>query len=437
MAIQTIRVTQKCELAFGLSWEQLDPFSESEHGAIKRWRAMGYTSAARYSQDGGRVYGMANAEAALPKGTLAGAAVLATHPMLRGQTGLVLLEVEIGGVPSVICVGLRAGVVVVDRIVSTSEVATVRHTFLKDHAPDQQFPTWGDVHTIAAVDHEFPLSNLVPGKDHGKPVRMGALRSSRWPIIIGSVLGVGLVCVAAWQAWLYSAESDARMAEMRLRESQTPQVLYTAEIERWLKRPIATVGPALDALRTALQNFPLFYAGWVVEKMTCQSTQCSVRWVRKDGTLQEFQASAPSQWRGITPVDQDSLVMSVEVPTTSTHLDRTQWPKASDYRAKLTSQWQFLAPGGWKASMGPVTQQAIPSTFTPEQAKAVNNMPGAPFGMEINVKDQAWWYADQDPNSPVSSNALGESLELTSPIELSFNGQNVTFSFTGTAYVQP
>lgn len=444
MAIQTIRVAPKVELAFGLSWEQLDPFSESEHGAIKRWRDQGFARSARYRHDGGRVYGLVGQDApAALSGTLAGAAVLATHPALRGKTGLVLLEVNIADSASVICVGLRAGVVVVDRIVATEEVATVRHAFLKDFAPDHQFSTWGDVHSIADVDHELPLANLVPGKGQGKPIRIGGLRSSRWPVLVASGVAVAALMGLGWQAWTYAVEQDEMLAKMRLQASQTPQVLYAAEIERWLKRPIMPAADAVAAVRDGLRTFPLFHAGWVVSKASCQAGgQCSIQWTRKDGTLQEFKATAPSTWHGITPMDQDSLSMSIELESLKLEnskglLKRAGWPTAADYRAQQISHWQFLAPGGWKASLGAPIQRAIPASFTPEQVKAVQNMPGAPWGMEVGVRDQAWWYADVDPNSPTAPEHLGRSIELTSPIELTFVGNDITFSFTGVAYVEP
>ncbi len=444
--MQTLRISSKLTLCFGLTWEQYDPYSGSEHAQIVKWRADGYTQAARYKHPGGRVYGLhrpsASGNALIKADTtlISVAGVIATHPKLHNKTGLVLLSVEDESRGQwMICVGLRSGAVVLDRLVTPDQVSVVRNDFLKDHTPGEALETWGDTST-GQIDHPFLFEELTPSRGGGQAVALKILASSRWPKAVGIVAVTLLVSAGAVYAWLSFAEESAKRKAMQELSRQTPQAIYQAEIDKWLVRPVNMVPEALELMWSTFKAFPTDHAGWTLVSIACAPTpskQCAVVWLRKDGTLQEFRAAAPSTWQGISPMGQDGISMSVELAMPEVKLDRTTWPAVSTYRDALLSHWQFLAPGGWQATMAGVVKQAVPANFNAEQLAAIANMPGAPLGMAITVKNMAWDLADPtDPDSPTALSQLGRAVELTGPIEITFDGKRVVFSFTGTAYVQ-
>lgn len=437
--MQAIRISPKHTLAFELHWEQHDELGRSEHAQIAKWRSDGYTLAGSYSHPNGRVYGLLKTpETPLAKGTLSGAAVIATNPELRGKTGLVLIEVTTGSETHVICVGLRAGVVILDRLVPVEGVGDVRNYFLSQHLHGDTLQTWGDVHSVAAVDHAFSADNLTPARKGGKAVAIADLRSARWPAVIGGLAGVAVLGGMAYLWLQMDNEHAARMAALRLQAQQTPGALYSQSLEAWRTRPVYPAASAIEAVRVRFASFPTLHAGWLLNKVQCAPKACAVSWSRQGGTLSEFRAAAPTEWQNINPVDQDQIGMTVAIDLPLGKHNQAAWPKVDEYRDGVVALWQFLSPGGWKASLGSVQQVGIPDTFNAEQRRGVSNFAGAPLAYMVTVKDQALWYAAPDSKSPVSVENLGQYVELTDPpsVELTFNSKEILFSFLGTAYVQ-
>ncbi len=440
--METLPISKGLTLSFGLSWEQHDPYSGSEHNQIMRWKTDGYAHAARYKHLGGRVYGLLRATpTAMPdKGLIAGAGVIATHPKLQGKTGLVLLPIEDAARGKlVICVGLRVGVVVLDRLVLPDQVSDVRNDFLKDHTPGDTLETWGDTST-SQITHAFTFDDLTPARrTGGQAVALETLSSSRWPLIAGGAVTAMIVLAGGLELWLTLAEEGAKRRAMLELSSKTPVAMYTAEIAKWLARPISPVPESLELAWNSFKDFPTDHAGWTLERITCAPTPsvaCAVQWHRREGTLAEFRQLAPPDWHSIIPVGQDGIAMSIDLALPEGKLDLSGWPPVNTYRDSLLSHWQFLAPGGWQATVGAPAQQAVPVSFNADQLQGIATMPDAPLGMVVTVKEMAWDFAEPtDPDSPVSRARLGRAMELTSPLEIVFNGKTVTFSFTGTAYV--
>lgn len=438
-----LRLSSKLSLGFGLTWEQHDAFGTSEHNQIAKWRADGYALAARYAHDGGRVYGLMRKPATpLAKGVLSGAGVIATHPALKGKSGLVLLEVsdKTRG-QCVICVGLRNGVVVIDRLVSPDEVADVRNHYLSKHSiGSEPYETWGEgeVQTMGQVDHEFGFDELTPRRKGAKAVRITILQSARWFAVAGAATGAVLLVFLAVNWYVSDSEQSAKLRALRAQSNQTPVALYSTELNTWRARTVYPAAASVQAVRDYFASFSAYHAGWALSKVACGVSSCMVSWTRKDGTIEEFKATAPAAWQGITPVDQDGMVMTVALALPEGKHEPESWPRAEAYRDRLVSRWQLLAPGGWKATVTGPAQVGIPEGFTASQRAAVATVADAPMALAITIKDQPWWYADADPDSPVSVANLGKYVELTQPplIELTANGREFVFSFNGVAYVQ-
>lgn len=445
--MKTIRLSKDLVIAFGLHWEQHDALSGSEHQAIQAWRTQGRREAARYNLPGGRVYGLVPTQSSHDekivsyKGVLAGAAVLATHPLLSEATGMVFFEITEGDYLSVVCVGLREGLVVLDRVVSPEQVGSVRSDFLRDHlrSSDRNFHSWGDVHESTQVETPFALSNLAPSRKGGRAIRITALRSSRTPVLLTGLLGLVCLGAAGWYGLELSAQHNREIAALRARAAGAPTVLYAQSVEQWMKRQVHPISASIAAVRERISTLPVYANGWHIESLACQEAQCVLTWKRQPSsvaTLQGFRDNAPMGCKSVVPESLDTLTCSIDIELPQKALDRSTWPAFSEWRDAQISQWQFLSPGGWRAEYAPPAQMAVPAAFSKEQRAAIAGVADAPKGVQVTVNKQSWWYANQDPNSPVSEQRLGQDSELTSPIKVDFDGHQFVFSFTGNVYVQ-
>lgn len=440
--MQKIRVSPKLTLVFGLMWAQHDELEHSNlHQQIGVWRDEGYRYAAVYSHEAGRVFGLYKSAAGqkpFDKTCISGAAVIATHRELLGKTGVVLIQFEEAEASktSVIFVGLRNGVVVMDFVAEISELTELRNSFNRNYLPPgQAAETWGVLASGEQLNHVFTLAQLTPSKVGGKSCPVQELQSSR--ILLIAAIGSGLaVLTAVVYLVLQFNDQAASEAKRRLTNSEnTPQVLYAKELQRWMARPINLAAPSLEAMRTALLKFPVLHAGSVLESVSCFGEQCSASWKVVDGTLEEFRAAAPASWQSISATAQNTIVVVLDFKLPTAKIDRESWPKFPALRDKLISHWQALHSTGWRIAMGTVRQLAVPKTFSPEQARLVSNTPGAPYGVDFEVTAMPWWFADPDSNAPLSVKHFSEQVELTDPIVMKYDRKEILFSMKGTIYV--
>lgn len=439
--MQTIKISKKQTLAFGLTWLQHDELEYSKHAQIQRWLQEGYFYAANYKHDGGRVYGLHKAEGKnAPKGDcISGAAVIATHPELVGKTGFVLIEFEdqTDKGPAVIFVALHSGVVKMDLIIQYQEIPEYRNKFLRQFlAPGEQPDTWGDLNQQHTVDHVFRLEDLVPGPKGGKARPLAPLRSARMWVVFGTV---GVVCALVgigYAGWQYNNERTAALKRRLEQERNTPAVLYADSIARWEARNVVLLAPSLAVLRKELVSFQPIRAGYVLVSITCSSAACSSLWDRQDGTLEAFRAAAPASFVAISPLGQDKIDVTLDLTLPTAKIDRASWPKTLELRDKLITQWNSLVSAGWVAEFGTIERMAVPPNFTKEQLAAIANYPNPPQGVSISVRNAAWWFTNDDPLSPVAVSRMGEQVELVEPIEIKYDGKEFSFSFKGMAYVQ-
>lgn len=448
--MQKISINPKLTLVFGLKWYQHDEIDgKSPHRQIGAWRDEGYRYAATYPHIGGKVFGLykppAIAQPKFDKTCVSGAAVIATHPELAGQTGIVLIqfeeEVENDQPPktSVIFVGLRAGVVVMDYIIDPHEILDYRNNFLQQYLASEEEPrTWGDLSGSNRVDNPFELAQCTPSKAGGKACPVVELRSSRVFVVVGILAAVAVLAGVGFIVWQIN-QSNAEEMKRRLAASEnTPPVLYAREIKRWEAREVNFVAPSIAYMRDELraEKFPIHVGGFALVKVSCFGEQCSAQWKRETGNLDEFRARAPESWKVVNALSQDLIDTVIDLKLPKGKIDRAGWPKYAALKDQLTSHWQLIYSAGWRATLGAKNQLAIPGNFTPEQKRAIVNYEGAPHGVDVEIVSQQWWFVDKDINAPLQAEHLGEQVELTEPIVVSYDGKIITFSLKGVMYVQ-
>ena len=107
-----------------------------------------------------------------------------------------------------------------------------------------------------------------------------------------------------------------------------------------------------------------------------------------------------------------------------------------DFREKTHALWQLLKPN-WVAALENPVKQALPPGLTPDQVKQLNNYPNAPMGMALDVQNQVWWLVNpEDPRSPMQAQNLGDTVALSGPVQIKFDGKEIKFSAKGIVYVQ-
>lgn len=443
--MQLLRVSPEVSLAFGMTWEGFDGIEGSLTSQIKKWRNRGFRVACHYEREGDMIYGL-DADRAERDGTrlVSGAALIAAHPTLAGRSALVIFEVKQGDQPLAIVVGLRLGVVVVDRLVTPDEVAGVRTEFNSELPANTTLETWGQVHSTTPVDHHLPFKELTSisikrnwyGASTSSEIR--TLRSSQPIVIAAAVLGVaGLAGGVSllWGHFSEEAEAAKRAKDLAL---NSPTIHYKNNVERLLQTPINPLGESVATVRGQFAKFPVLYQGHQLETINCLAKACDVTWLRKQGTFAEFVKAAAvehPEWTGLALTDINKLTHSIaiELPT-ATLPPMASWPNQRTYRNETYSHWQYLQPGKWQAALNKALQQAIPSGLKPEQEAELAAFPNAPFAMSMDIAKQPWWYADEDPLSP--TRRLGDTAALLGPISLEFDGRQITFSAKGNIYVQ-
>lgn len=439
--MRLLHLDDQVVLAFGLHWEQHDAYSMSEHAQIGRWRAQGYRLAARYEHEGGRIYGLhlpQPDEPAVPDRVLAGAGVIATHPALRGRTAIVLFEFHQGGQAALIFVGLRNGVVVADHITVPTELAELRSRFLRDHGAGQVPQTWGSI-PGTGVDQAFELTELVPRRGGGRPVRIRPLRSTRPLWTAGFALVLCVLTAAAYWHWRQQSADVARGRASLLAANREPLVRYQKEITALLDRPVHPIGASVAAVRDALAGVPTRHLGWSLQAISCLDG-CRLTWGRGSAgvSLEEFRAQAPVGWTSIEAEGLDLIHTHLHLTLPSSRLSPSpSWRTYAEERDHLISLWQTLSPANWQATMGALQQQVAAPDLTNLPLSSAAPLPVAPQAFEIRIADQPWWWADNDAQSPVSPLHLGAQTALSGPIELSFRSGGPTFSLKGLIYVRP
>lgn len=448
MKILRLAGNKKIALGFGLDWRPLDSFT-STHQQITEWRADGFEYRARFRTPAGTYYGLTPrfdaADAGKAKIYSAGA-LAAVHPQVRGKTAVIVIEVRTGEEDDhannvVAVIGLVQGEVRLEDLVSPGDIQGCIRRFTGQLKPDDRPLYMGEVWT-APVLIELPLTlDQLLGNKLSSMAEVGPLRSSRAPALMAGVAVMGLLVYGGMQLWNGHVEKQARERVQRLAGQNDPQTLYRNAVTQLLQQPVVPLADAVAVMRDALNDFPVEHAGWSLIKVSCTplSDSCLMTWRRDPLTgvnVDDFRALAPASWEGIGAASITDLAMSYRVNFTKHKLDRTEWPTMAEFRERSMNSWQFLSASGWKAELGSSTIQAAPPGMTPQQLGALSAMPEAVFAAPISIGSQPFWYAKEDPDSPVRASLLGRHTVVQGDIELSLQEGNVYFTANGMTYVQ-
>lgn len=434
-----LNISPKVALAFGLRWRPLDPYL-SKHKQITEWRGEGYRSCATYKLSGGTYVGMLQYEVKKGEPTnYSAAAIAAAHPRLRGTSALVLIEVPNDQTPVVAVIGLVNGEVVRDQLARPGEVAGIRAAFAKQ-VPGN-FVVWGLAYDIDDVEQRLTLEDLV-GKGPSAGSKLQPLRSSRVPVIVGTVFALGAVAGLGVYAWQGYQEQLRKTELMALAQQNTPEVQYRKSVAALLAQPVVPLAESIILMRDAIRDLPTHHEGFELSKVTCDvaSDACTVLWKRTEkvgATVDDFRNTAQPGWDAVGPSGQTDVVMQIKVVFPKVKPDRSKWPRYDAWVERNVARWQFLAPGGWKADIGARSLQAAPPGLTPQQINMLSNTPDAVFAAPLTVNLQAWWYADADPDSPIQVDLLGPNTVVQGPMEVSIVGKDVSFTVNGLSYVLP
>lgn len=422
-------------LVTSLTWNVLDPF-ENKYKQIESWRAAGQTFGVSYQVNGENVFGRTNRVAG---GYVSLAALAGRHPSLKGNTALLLIEIPSASTDEqsqVIAVGLVNGVIEVDRLVDESEVSDLRSTFATNaKAP---YKVFGSGDHIGNIDEPLTLEDLL--KAGVRSATLKTLSSGRHARIAVAVLALLLV-VGGGYSWIQGELEVRRAAEaMRLNQSRTPQQLYLQSIEQYLQRPIVPLHSAIASVRETLKDFPIEHAGWTLSRVNCSEGGCTASWVRPEksgGTIEDFRAAAPAEWGPITATTQLEVAHAIKATMPTRTLDRSLWPVLGTWRDQNVASWQFLAPGGWSADLSATKLRAVPPEIDggPQMAQ-LGGMPEAIRASELTVNRMPLWYADEDPDSPMRQDLLGDQTALLGDIQINIDGADITFTLKGLLHVQ-
>jgi hypothetical protein len=431
---------EKVTFAVGLDkWALLDPIS-SAHSQISAWRSDQYEFAATYKVDGGRVFGLitggeyaSKQQQAAGTRLLALAACVASLDELRGKSALVGFELD---GDALVVVGLRNGLVVLDELVSTSAFDDARKRFEQKVHGD--FGIWGDGAHLPRGSSPLPLARAVPKR--GGPM-FKPLRSTRPLAVLGVASALIIAIVATWLVVEKTEQARRRLSAEQLLVRNSPKAKYQESSRQLLEKPVVPLAPAIEAFRVALKLEPTVHAGWDLKGARCAPEgTCTLHYmrIRRTGTtFADFEAARLPHWKGVAPVGEEDAMVTIDAPVPpAVKLQPATWPVADKFTRRNYNQWQYLEPGGWKASFGARTLQAIPAGMDTREAAGLAALPEAIFAVPLSVAAQAWWYCDDDPDSPISAALLGTNTVMDGELELSVQNKDVTFSVKGISYVR-
>ena len=453
-----LAVNDSIAFAFGFSWVALD-LVESKGAKLSELLRQGNRWQASFKRNGTEFIGVSKEDfTPIPNiKTLSGAALMANHPQLAGQTVWIVMEEPVTETPvddgeaatgsvdkaaqsEMVVVGLLNGNIVIDDYVNKAGYQKHIAAFIERCSKAKaKYTVVGTSYTLGRVAHHYTWNDFLPSKAN-KAVSVKSLEPSMYGRVL-MVLGVVAACFGV--AWAYVAWDNARKEEAeRLRREQAARnipALYTAAVDQILSQPIVRANSAFAELRGKLAGFVIRRAGWDLEQIDCTASTggCVATWVNKKslGTNRGFAEAAPKEWGEITfdPSGQSAThalpfkLSKVRLPA------REAWPTVRDFLLKPFSQWQSY----WIVKFHPELDAAphIVGTVPGLQERDAAELPNATWATNWRIKDTYWDLSEGfdksaekgDANLPDSVTVERVTLKVTAEKQMKFDADGVIY----------
>lgn len=401
MSNNTLLISDDFAVVFGMHWNVLDTMM-SRHSQVSGFRNAGGRWKCSYKHNGEENFGWTPDIGQFDKGVkvLSGAAQIACMPQFAGQTVLVLIEDmgDGGNEGKVATVGLINGNIMLDAMLTIHEVSNARATFAEKCSQLQlKFTTAGTTRSIETVDVDLDWEDLLPQSlgrfKRSKEMLITPLRNGL-PTQYSALIAAGLVVsIAGTLGYSWYNEKQIRDRNVRAQNSKIdPEALYAASVQAFLAQPQYLVKDAFPALRQAVGNLPVIFAGWNLKTISCGTSSCNLSWNRDAGTFNEFKQAAPEEWKNISFGDDGSSISTqliISLPKSSLP-SRSAWVDRMMFKQIVMSKWQLFSEVGLKASMAANVLQAVPPQVPPA---SVESSPNAIRAAEWKIAPSSKWYA--------------------------------------------
>lgn len=423
-----VPIQQGVACAFGLRWQVLDQVISRRKQIATLLR--GGRHAANFKNGMDENFGLAQAFSPPPKTRIYSAAALfACSDQGRGRTACVVLAQESTETDaSAAFIALLQGNVVVDRIVSLSEVTAELESFKRVCSEAGQRPAvFGNAEQIADISR-YTWEDLFHKRRAPKNAEIRKLRQG---IPKGLLIGgaVAVVAVGATTALLGHLSQQATEEEIRLREAeQDPSAVYRRALAAHMAKPVSKMRDAMPVFREALGRITPYIEGWRLEKVMCTTGSCRATWSRQHGTYSGFITRAPKEWAPFEySPDLRTITHGVPVDIPKSKLTGpATWPTTKQFFETEGSRWQRLLDIGFKVRLKPAELVVLPPGMRPESVRA---LPDAMYALPWDIERGTDWFLSKAFND-APDNIIFNSLTLE------FDEKEATFMATGLAYVQ-
>lgn len=447
-----IGIGENCALAFGFTWQAIDPL-ESPGSQRKKLMQQGMRWEANFKVDQIEYIGASKEDFTPIKDvkTVAGAAQIANHPRLVGRTALLIMEQPVEGAPTEMAiVGLINGNIVVDDYTHVEGARKLRIEFSdKCKRSGRSFDLVGKSHTQGAVAEEFAWSDFRPNTAKGfrrksagtRAVLVKPLEPKISPKIIWGTVAIVALFAGYWAYTTHvdQQEQRAKRAREEALKNSGPK-RYSDSITALLAKPMLSANVAFASLREGIKDFPTKRKGWVLQQVDCRANgECTASWENshKLGDYGSFVEDAPKEW-GVIVLDNTGEVASHHLPVNLPARVLPAQDGWSDQRAFLLrqfSQWQKY----WILSFHPELSREPVVVGVPEgvDAKAAAEYPDAVWATTWEIKDTPWDLAEGFDRSPEKLNGNLPDSVTVEHIKIKFEkDRTVLFTAEGKVYVR-
>jgi len=388
----------------GMTWQVLDPMGDSflGHQQIPKLIEEGGRFCVRYKNIGEVNMGvLKNFEDPLyeNKKVFSFASLVATHEDFGGKTCLVLIQNETREEPQGLAVGLVAGNVVIDQVFDIVDVNAVYEEFVfLCSKSGRSFFVAGDLCPIGvdiAPAHHVNCAQVI-GNKTAKKIKLEELKNERFALTVLGLVFVLILLSCAYEAWSwYDGKKIAEIDQIKLAQN-SPETIYSQSVSLVLSKKFLIPHASGEQFATEIGNFPANLGGWRLSSIWCEALACKAKWHSVGGTYESFKARLQPDWGKLklggsdkdSLGDLQSLQHTFELQTPLAPLPPVaEWPLAEAYTLEQGVDWQKLKDFGWKATLGGIEQQGIPSGLNPA---TVRSHPNAIHGMPWSVNKQSW-----------------------------------------------